>query len=117
MSNWPDNFANFSLEEVLRQQAENRAWNKDLRRKANVLVNSRLANDISQEAYLAGRKLAHEETAECRRRAQILDVEITRCTTGEYSTEPPRRESERRNSESALSAIAEIACPDDTCHT
>jgi hypothetical protein len=117
MSTWPDNFSNFSLEEVLRQQAENRAWNKDLRRKANLLVNSRLANDISQEAYLAGRKLAHEETAECRRRAQILDNEISRCTVGEYATEPQRRENGRREPESGLNAVAEIACPDDTCHT
>ena len=117
MSTWPDDLSNSSLEEVLHQQVENRAWSKDLRRKATVLVNSRLANDISQEDYLAGRKVAHEETAGCRRRAHILENEITRCTLGQYASEPSYRDRVSREPESDLSAVAEIACPDDTCHT
>ena len=68
------------MEEVLGSQAENRAWSKELRRKTNSLVNSRLAKDISQADYLANRKLVHEDAAECRRRAVILDAQIIRHT-------------------------------------
>ena len=74
-----------SLEDVLEKQAENRAWSKELRRKANVLVNSRLSNDISLADYLAGRKVGHEESAECRRRASLIDLEIARCSVEQYA--------------------------------
>jgi hypothetical protein len=77
---WCEDFATSSLEEVLRWQAENRAWSKELRRRTNVLVNSRLANEISLADYLENRKLAHEHAAECRRRADILDAQIVRRT-------------------------------------
>jgi len=82
---WSDNYSAASLEEVLQKQAENRAWSKELRRKANVLVNSRLSNDISLADYLASRKLGHEESAECKRRANLIDVQITRCSTERYT--------------------------------
>jgi hypothetical protein len=78
MSQWREDFSASTLEEVLGQQAENRAWSKELRRKANALVNSRLANDITLDDYIANRKLAHEEAAECRRRAEILEAQIQR---------------------------------------
>jgi hypothetical protein len=78
MTLWHEDFSACSLEEVLGQQTENRAWSKELRRKASFLVNSRLANDISQDDYLADRKRAHEEAAECRRRAAILETQIAR---------------------------------------
>ena len=68
------------LEEILKSQAENRAWSKELRRKNSELVNSRLANHITLADYAADRKLVHEETAECRRRASILDTQISRRT-------------------------------------
>ena len=73
---WPEDFSACSLEEVIKSQTENRAWSKELRRRTDVLVNSRLAKNISQDDYLADRKLAHEESAECRRRAGILDTQI-----------------------------------------
>jgi hypothetical protein len=73
---WCEDVATFSLDEVLERQVENRVWSKELRRKNNSLVNSRLANEITQADYLAERKLAHEEAAECRRRANILDAQI-----------------------------------------
>jgi hypothetical protein len=76
MTQWCEDFSTSSLEDVLGQQAENRAWSKELRRRANALVNSRLANDITLDDYHANRKLAHEEAAECRRRANILDSQI-----------------------------------------
>lgn len=85
MSSWPEDFSTCTLKEVLGWQAENRAWNKELRLKTNMLVNSRLAKNISQDDYLATRKLVHDETAECRRRANLLDAQITRHMVGPIS--------------------------------
>jgi len=85
MPPWSDTYSASSLEEVIQKQAENRAWNKELRRKASVLVNSRLSNDISLADYLASRKVGHEESAECRRRANLIDLEITRCSVEQYA--------------------------------
>jgi hypothetical protein len=76
MSPWHEDFSTASLEEVLGRQAENRAWSKELRRKANALVNSRLANDITLADYVENRTRAQEEAAECKRRANILDNQI-----------------------------------------
>jgi hypothetical protein len=73
---WSEDVATFSLDEVFERLVENRVWSKELRRKNNSLVNSRLANEITQADYLAERKLGHEEAAECRRRATILDAQI-----------------------------------------
>jgi hypothetical protein len=75
---WREDFSTCSLDEVLAWLAENRAWSKELRLKTNSLVNSRLANEITQADYLANRKVGHEEAAECRRRATILDAQIIR---------------------------------------
>jgi len=61
---WRDDLSTSTLEEVLRYQIENRAWSKELRFRSAALVNSRLANEISQEDYLASRKLTREETAD-----------------------------------------------------
>jgi hypothetical protein len=77
---WRDDFSTLTLEEVLQYQIENRAWSKQLRGRSNVLVNSRLANEISQAEYLTHRKLTREEAEECQRRAAILDSQIARCT-------------------------------------
>lgn len=85
MSLWPEDFSGFSLEEVLRSQTENRAWSKDLRRRTSDLVNSRLANAISRDDYIEHRKLASEQAAECRRRADILDSQIGRRTGRAHS--------------------------------
>jgi hypothetical protein len=87
MPYWPEDFSTCSLKEVLGWQAENRAWNKELRLKTSSLVNSRLSKSISQDDYLATRKLVHEETAECRRRAGIIDAQIARHATGPVSRE------------------------------
>jgi hypothetical protein len=77
---WRDDFSNSSLEEILQYQIENRAWSKELRCRSNALVNSRLANEISQADYLTSRQLARDDAAECQRRAAILEAQIARCT-------------------------------------
>jgi hypothetical protein len=77
---WRDDFSTSSLEELLEYQAENRAWSKELRIRSNALVNSRLANEISQADYLLSRDLARQDAVECQRRAAILDAQIARCT-------------------------------------
>ena len=82
MSLWPDDFSTLTLQEALGWQAENRAWSRELRFKNNTLVNNRLANLITQADYLDNRKIAQQETAECRRRALILDAQIARHTVG-----------------------------------
>jgi hypothetical protein len=80
MQLWPDDFSTITLEEILRYQLENRAWSKELRGRSTVLVNKRLANEITQDDYLTNRKLTRQEAEECQRRAAILDSQITKCT-------------------------------------
>jgi hypothetical protein len=72
----PDDLTTCSLEEVVRSQAENRAWSRELRLKSTALVNSRLAKAITLEDYAANRKLVQEEAAECSRRAAVLANEL-----------------------------------------
>lgn len=78
MQPWREDFSTCSWEEVLARLAENRAWSKELRLKTSALVNTRLAKTISQADYVASRKLAHEDAAECRRRAVLLESQINR---------------------------------------
>ena len=75
---WRDDFSTLSLEEVLRYQLENRAWNKELRFRSNEIVNKRLANEITQDDYLTNRKITRQDAEECQRRAAILDSQIAR---------------------------------------
>jgi len=77
---WRDDFSTSSLDDILRFQLENRAWNKELRGRSTALVNRRLANEISQDDYLTNRKLTRQDAEECQRRAYILDSHISRCT-------------------------------------
>ena len=78
MPQWSDDFSERSLEEIFRSQAENRAWGKELRLRNTALVNNRLAKNISQDDYVADRRLGNEDTIEYRRRAAILDTQIVR---------------------------------------
>jgi hypothetical protein len=82
MASWREDFSTCSFEEVLESQAENRAWGDRLRNKTSQLVNSRLANEISWADYLESRKVAIEDTAECRRRAAILQTQLLRGRLG-----------------------------------
>ena len=77
---WSDDLSLYSLDEIFRSQTENRAWHKELRLKTNVLLNSRLAKQISREEYAANRQIGAADEAECKRRAAKLVNEITaRC--------------------------------------
>jgi hypothetical protein len=78
MQPWLEDFSTCTWEEVLTRVAENRAWSKELRLRTSALVNTRLAKAISQADYIASRKLAHEDAAECRRRAGVLESHINR---------------------------------------
>jgi hypothetical protein len=75
---WPENISAHSLDEIFAMQAENRAWNKELRALASALVNTRLAKNISMEDYMASRQQATRDAAECKRRAMALLNEIER---------------------------------------
>jgi len=81
MSLMPEDLLDCPLEKLLVWQDENRAWNKDLRQKAKALVNRRLANEISLDDYLEGRKAGQMDAAECQRRANVIDAQIMRCAT------------------------------------
>jgi hypothetical protein len=78
MPEWSDDLSGFSLDEVFSAQAANREWHKELRQRVAALTTSRLANNISWVEYMADRKLAHEDAAECKRRAMILEQKIAR---------------------------------------
>jgi hypothetical protein len=80
---WPEDLSTCTLDEALARVAENRAWSKELRLRTNDLVNTRLAKTISQADYIESRKRAHEDAAECRRRATMLERHINR-----YSNSP-----------------------------
>jgi hypothetical protein len=75
---FPENISACDLDEIFAMQAENRAWNKELRSLASALVNTRLAKNISMEEYTASRQHATHEAAECKRRAMALLNEIDR---------------------------------------
>ncbi len=70
--------SSWTLGEVLRSEAENRAYSKELRAKTTALVNSRLAKEISVDQYALGRKRTNDDAAECRRGRQLLITEIRR---------------------------------------
>jgi hypothetical protein len=76
MPTWLGDFANASMDEVVRYQAENRGWYKEIRLKNNELVNRKLAKHISPEEYAVHRKEIKEHEAECRRRGDLLLNEI-----------------------------------------
>ena len=76
MTTWTDDLSTLSPEDVLRLEMQNREWGKGLRRGTALLVNSRLAKQISLEEYAAKRQNARDEEAECRRRTTILSQKM-----------------------------------------
>jgi hypothetical protein len=76
MSAWPETVAEYTLGEVAALANENRAWHKELRRRAGALVNSKLAKQIGSDEYAAGRRAGNEALAECQRRGKILASEM-----------------------------------------
>jgi hypothetical protein len=77
MLNWSEDFSGFSLEQIVKLQMDNRAWNRTLRLQSSALVNSRLANQIDRDGYIERRKTSQAEAMECRRRSDILLNEIS----------------------------------------
>jgi hypothetical protein len=73
---WSEDFSGRSLQEVVALMTENRAWHKEIRRQTGVLVDSKLAKEISREEYCAHRQRFNDEVAECRRRTAVLTDEI-----------------------------------------
>jgi hypothetical protein len=55
---------------------ENRAWYKDIRRKANAIVESRLAKEMGLDEYVERRKVSNAAVTECARRARVIVTEI-----------------------------------------
>ena len=77
MTPWPEDFSTCTLDEIIKSQAENRAWNKELRLQSSALVKSRLAKVISLDEYATNRKRCQEDTAECNRRPGALFTELS----------------------------------------
>ena len=76
MSIWSEDLASLSQEEIVRLQAENRSWSKELRQENAALINNRLANQISLAEYAVKRKIGNENRVECQRRARTIADEI-----------------------------------------
>lgn len=72
---WSEDLSQFTVEEVIRSRDENRAWYKELRLKVNALIATKLAKQISPEAYADDHKILKEDLAECERRARIISSE------------------------------------------
>ena len=83
----PEDVTTRTLDEIIKSQAENRAWNKELRLESSALVKSRLAKVITLDEYAANRKRVQENAAECGRRAVILAKEISCWTLHPFSRE------------------------------
>jgi hypothetical protein len=72
MTSWTEDISKCTLEELFRSQVENRAWYKEIRRKASAVMDSKLAKEIGPEEYAEKRKVSIEDVAECGRRGRIL---------------------------------------------
>ena len=77
--------AKLSLEEILEFLAENRAWKKRLREGTAALVNARLAKAITREEYAASRERANDDSAECKRREEMLLGDLDKREKGRES--------------------------------
>jgi hypothetical protein len=69
---WSDEVSGLNPREFHDAVDENRAWGKRLREGTQALVKARLAKTITNEEYIAGRKLSNDEVAECNRRRELL---------------------------------------------
>ena len=77
MQCWTQDISKCTSDEISRAHGENRAWYLDIRRKANAMVESRLAKEMDHEEYVEKRKVSNADVTECARRARILVTEIT----------------------------------------
>ena len=76
MPEWSDDFSQCTLIDVIALMDENRAWQKELRSRSAVLVESKLAKRIGPEEYAAQRKVVKDDVGESKRRANILGQEL-----------------------------------------
>jgi hypothetical protein len=77
MQCWTEDISKCTSEEISRVHGENRAWYKEIRRKANAMVESRLAKEMDLDEYVEKRKVSNAEVTECARRARVIITEIT----------------------------------------
>jgi hypothetical protein len=73
---WPEDFTRCSFEQIVQWQDENRAWQKELRRKMIALIDSKLARQIGPEEYAERRQQEHQLAEECKRRRGLLSQEL-----------------------------------------
>ena len=76
MLDWTEELSQFTLTEVMQLQTQNWKRGGELRRAALVLVNQRLAKQITLEDYFAQRQCCRDEEEECQRRGRILLDEL-----------------------------------------
>jgi hypothetical protein len=88
---WSDDFSERSLEDVIASIVENRAWAKSLRERTTALVETRLAKTITKEEYDAGRQRATDDSAECKRRKEILCRDLDKREKGRPLSMPSLR--------------------------
>jgi hypothetical protein len=77
MQCWTEDISKCTSEEISRAHGENRAWYKEIRRKANAMVESRLAKEMGQDEYVEKRRVSSADVTECARRARVIVTEIT----------------------------------------
>jgi hypothetical protein len=77
MQCWTEDVSKCTSEEISRVHGENRAWYKDIRRKASALVERRLAKEMDLDEYVKKRKVSNADVTECTRRARVIVAEIT----------------------------------------
>ena len=77
MQCWTEDISKCTSEEISRVHGENRAWYKDIRRKASAIVESRLAKEMGLDEYVEKRKVSNADVTECARRARVIVTEIT----------------------------------------
>jgi hypothetical protein len=78
MSIWPQDLSKNTLEEVVSLHAENMRTSKHVGFRTKTIIERKLAGKINREEYLAERKLATEDAAECVRRRTLLLAELGR---------------------------------------
>jgi hypothetical protein len=78
MSIWPQDLSKNTLEEVVSFHAENLRTSKHVEFRTKTIIERKLAGKINREEYLAERKLATEDAAECVRRRTLLLAELGR---------------------------------------
>jgi hypothetical protein len=75
---WPEEFSRCSLEELAALRNDNRVWYRELRADISLVMDRKLAKQMSPELYAVDRTRYIEDMAECRRRTAMLGKEIAK---------------------------------------